>query len=178
MRTELFEKTIRPRNLSTSSYWGAYSFQLVVSVNKISMNKVIIIFLAFSLICSACTTYDLSLNTLKNRFEGIDSTDLVLTKVRGPLGETYSYYTHPNRSVQLKNKAGEVVALEVKPSLEMKVTHDGGKKTYFYFDKVYITEDSLIGDRSRFMNAFKKKIAIKAIEKIEVQDGKKNFQYY
>jgi len=142
------------------------------------MNSYIIRLILVVVLCAGCTTYELSLNTLEKRFAEIDSSDLVLTRVKGPFGETYSYLRHPGKFIPLENKEGEVVEVKISPSLEMKVTHDGGQKSYFYFDKVYVTDKYLIGDRSRFMDGFHKEIRIESIEKIEVQDGKKNFKYY
>lgn len=129
------------------------------------------------LVVSSCTTYEMPLNTFKERFAQIELEDLKEVEVKGPFGETYRYKTHPLETVQLLTKSGEVKVLRVKPSLEMKVTHDGGKKSYFYFDKVILTDKYLYGDRSRFSDAFQKKILLDKIEKIEVQDGKKNFKY-
>ena len=129
------------------------------------------------LILSSCTTYQLPLSTLQERFTEIETEDLKEVGVKGPFGETYIYKTHPSETVELLTKSGETKILTVKPSLEMRVTHDGGKRSYFYFDKVFLKDKYLYGDRSRFSNAFQKKIPIEKIEKIEVQDGKKNFKY-
>lgn len=142
------------------------------------MKKIILGVSLLVLVLSSCVTYQLPLERFTDRFENIDSTDLVLKRVKGPLGESYSYYVHPDKTIILLDKSGKETEVDVIPSLEMRVTHNGGKKSYFYFDKVYLTDKYLIGDRSRFSDSFKKKIELKSIEKIEVQDGKKNFKYY
>jgi len=129
------------------------------------------------MLAASCSTYELSINTFKERFSDVEYSDFKEVEVRGPFGEIYNYKTHPSETIELIAKSGEIKNMTVKPSLEMRVTHSGGKKNYFYFDKVYLTENFLYGDRTRFSDSFQKKIQLDSIEKLEVQDGKKNFKY-
>jgi len=57
------------------------------------------------------------------------------------------------------------------------VTEVNGKRTIFYFDRIFVTDSTLTGVRSRFISSINKKIRLKDIKKIEIQDGKKNFDY-
>ncbi len=58
----------------------------------------------------------------------------------------------------------------------MRITENDNKRTIFYFDKVYLQDSMLIGDRSRFLY-LPKAIPIDKVKMIEVQDGHKNFKY-
>lgn len=138
-----------------------------------SVASVIILFITFS----SCAVYELPVSSFKARFADVEYDDFKEVEVRGPFGVRYTYMTHPSPTIDLVSPSGEVVTKEVKPSLEMRVTHSGGKRSLFYFDKVYATRRYLYGDQSRFIDAIKKKILLDSIEKIEVMDGKKNFKY-
>jgi hypothetical protein len=58
----------------------------------------------------------------------------------------------------------------------MRVTHNG-KKSIFYFDRVFVNDSMLIGAKSRFIKSIMQSIRLSEISKTEVQDGEKNFRY-
>lgn len=131
----------------------------------------------FAVTIVSCATFEMTTTSLKQRFAEIDSTDLKTVIVRGPFGEQYTYLTHPSSSIELKDKNGKALIMPLKPSIEMRVTYDGGRKTVFYLDKIFVSDSLLIGHNSWFINSISTKIPLNKIEKIEVQDGKKNFKY-
>ncbi|VAX37004.1 hypothetical protein MNBD_UNCLBAC01-1450 [hydrothermal vent metagenome] len=97
--------------------------------------------------------------------------------VRGPVGDSYSYKTFKRDSIQCIDKNGTETFLVKKPSLEMRITEKNGKKTIFYFDRIQVIDDNIIGHQSRFAGSLTKTISIGSISLIEIQDGKKNFKY-
>lgn len=126
----------------------------------------------------SCTTFYLTTDSLRDQFSGIDSTELITVTVRGPLGERHNYLANPINSIICTDKNGQPAHLNNSPSIEMRVTTMNGKRTIFYFDRILVTDSVMYGVQSRFLpSAFKKKIALKDVKKIEVQDGKKNFEY-
>lgn len=137
------------------------------------------IFLSFALIVlgSSCRTYYISTDSLRDQFSEIDSSDLRMVNVRGPVGESYSYLANPIDFIQCTDKNQNLIELESSPSIEMRVTDKNNKRTIFYFDRVYLNDSLLIGNQSRIISSISKGIPLKDIVKIEVQDGKKNFQY-
>lgn len=125
----------------------------------------------------SCQTYQLTTSSLHQQYAGIDSTQLETVEVLGPFNERYSYLAHPNKNIQLTDKEGNMSTLPVTPSIEMRVTHSGGKKSYFYLDRIFVTDSVFIGAKSRFAPRVTQSIPLNNINKIEVQDGKKKFKY-
>jgi hypothetical protein len=97
--------------------------------------------------------------------------------VRGPIGERYNYLANPINEIECSDKNGNPSRLTNSPSIEMRVTETNGKKTIFYFDRIFVTDSTLTGIQSRFISSINKTIKLKDIKKIEIQDGKKNFVY-
>lgn len=129
------------------------------------------------LACISCSTYTVTTESLTSQLSGIDSTDLTSVRVRGPLGEEYNYLVNPIDVIEVTDKQGNYVELTKKPSIEIRVTDKNGKKTTFYFDRILIQNEKLIGVQSRFISSIQKSIPLDQIAKIEIQDGKKNFIY-
>jgi hypothetical protein len=97
--------------------------------------------------------------------------------VRGPIGERYDYLANPITEVECFDKMGNSARLTNSPSIEMRITEINGKRTVFYFDRIFVTDSTLTGVKSRFAPLINKTIKLKDIRKIEIQDGKKNFNY-
>ena len=114
---------------------------------------------------------------MKNQLVPIDSSKLKAVTVRGPIGEKYNYLSNGIAIIYCTDKAGNPIELSNSPSIEVRVTEITGKKTIFYFDRLYVTESTLFGVRSRFISAIRKEIKLADIKKIEIQDGGKNFNY-
>jgi hypothetical protein len=139
-------------------------------------NTIIQTTLVLTLITS-CTSYYLTTDSLRNQFSGIDSTKLRNVTVRYPNGIRHSYLANPIDMIDCTDKSGNPSQLANSPSIEMRVTEKNGKRTVFYFDNILVTDSTLYGGQSRFMPGMKKVIKLANIRKIEVQDGKKNFDY-
>jgi hypothetical protein len=126
---------------------------------------------------TSCSTYYLTTDSLRNQFSGVDSTKLRAVTVRGPIGERYNYLANPINEIECADKNGNPSRLTNSPSVEMRVTQTNGKRTIFYFDRIFVTDSTLTGIQSRFISSINKTIKLKDIKKIEIQDGKKNFDY-
>lgn len=135
------------------------------------------LFIAILILTTSCTTYYLTTDSLRNQFSGVDSTKLRVVTVRGPVGERYKYLANPINEIECIDKSGNPSSLPNSPSIEMRVTEKNGKRTIFYFDRVFVTDSTLSGIQSRFVSSINKTIKLKDIKKIEIQDGKKNFDY-
>ena len=131
------------------------------------------------LLLTSCTTYYISLDSFKQQFAGIDSTKLKDVTVQGPgLFSRYYYKANPITTIKCVDKKNNPAQLTNSPSIEMRVTYGHkNKRTVFYFDRVYVSQHSLVGVQSRFMDFIRKSIPLDSITKIEVQDGHKKFSY-
>ena len=127
------------------------------------------------ILTTSCANYYLTTDSLRNQFSGIDSTKLRAVTVRGPIGERYNYLANPINEIACVDKNGNPLQLTNSPSIEMRVTQTNGKRSIFYFDRIFVTDSTLTGFQSRFVSSIKKTIKLKDIKKIEIQDGKKNF---
>jgi hypothetical protein len=125
----------------------------------------------------SCKTYYIPTSSLIEQFRDIDSTDFKKVWVAGPTGDSYSYLANPIENIKCIDKNNNPVELANSPSIEMRVTQNNGKKTIFYFDRIYLDDSLLYGIRSRFIPSIDKTIPLENIVKTEVQDGKKNFKY-
>ncbi|GAA5020258.1 hypothetical protein GCM10011506_05190 [Marivirga lumbricoides] len=142
-------------------------------MKKLTLLKVIIA----AIFCSSCTTYLVTTDSLTTQLAQVDSAALTPVTVRGPLGEKYNYLANPIDIIKVTDKKGNEAELVNKPSIEIRLTETSGKKTIFYFDRIIIEDNKLYGVQSRFMSAMSKSIPLDQIAKIEIQDGKKNFNY-
>ena len=141
--------------------------------------QLIIILTAFLL--SACTTYYMSVDGLKQQFAGIDSTKLKKVELGGGgilMASGSQYLANPITTIHCTDKSGNPATLENGPSVEIRFTYgQNNKRTIFYFDQIYVTDSTVIGVESRFIPSIRKSIPLSSITKIEIQDGKKNFHY-
>jgi hypothetical protein len=135
------------------------------------------LFITIFTLTTSCSTYYLTTDSLRNQFSGVDSTTLRTVTVRGPIGERYSYLANPIDEIECTDKNGNASRLTNSPSIEMRVTQANGKRTIFYFDRIFVTDSTLTGVQSRFVSSMIKTIKLNDVKKIEIQDGKKNFVY-
>jgi hypothetical protein len=141
-------------------------------------NLIILLFISGFLFFTSCKTYLIPVESLKQQFSGIDSTDLQNVRVRGPIGEMYNYLANPIQTIKCVDKKGNSTTLENSPSIEVRFTHgDKNKKTVYYFDRIFLNDCCVVGVKSRFISSIGDTIPIESITKIEIQDGKKNFHY-
>ena len=106
----------------------------------------------------------------------IDSVELKTVYTKGPMGDVVSYETYPIDYIKCVDKNNNPFLLKNSPSIEIRFTNKNNKRTYFYFDQIYVQDSIVYGDGSRFIN-YQKQIPLKEIQKIEVQDGRKKFKY-
>lgn len=123
-----------------------------------------------------CKTYYIPLESFKEQFRGIDSTKLRMVNTKGPMGDIVEYPANPIEYIQCVDKNNHPVVLKNSPSIEIRFTEHDNKKSIFYFDRVFLQDSLIIGDKSRFIH-YRKGIPIGNVKLIEVQDGRKNFKY-
>ncbi|MDR2816100.1 MAG: hypothetical protein LBB62_05290 [Proteiniphilum sp.] len=140
--------------------------------------KKTILFLVIVFGVASCTTYYIPVNSFKEQFAGIDSTKLIDVTVKGPINERYSYLANPITVIQCVDKNGNPYQLINKPSLETRFTYGHkNKKKIFYFDRIFVNAHSVFGVESRFIESIRGSIPLDSITKIEIQDGRKKFEY-
>lgn len=122
-------------------------------------------------------SYNIPINSFKEQFGNMMELEWKEVTVRDPTGMLSTYLTFPIDEVKCQNDKGELITLKVKPSLEMRITDNVGKRTVFYFDKIKVENDRIIGSQSRFLKFIQKEIPFHNISKIEIQDGRKRFKY-
>ncbi len=134
----------------------------------------VVIFLTIS----SCKTYYISVDSIKEQLTGIDSTKLKSMMVKNPTGYRETYQANPIKTIKCKDIKSNVFELKNSPSIEMKITSGyRNKRTVFYFDRVLLIENSLIGVQSRISPFLIKQISLDSITKIEIQDGHKKYSY-
>jgi hypothetical protein len=144
---------------------------------KISLALMLAFFLG------SCSNYYISLSSLKQQFNGIDSTKLKEVTVETPfggglLGGPLHYKANPITTIQCTDKNGTTFGLKNGPSIEMRVTYGyKNNRKVFFFDRVFLTSTSLIGAESRLIGGLLGTIPLDSIKKIEVQDGHKKYSY-
>lgn len=122
-------------------------------------------------------TYTIPLESFREQFGNMDQLEWKVVKVQTPRGTIRTYKTFPITEVQCLNDAGDTVILSMKPSLEMRITNDRGKRSIFYLDMIRIENDILTGGQSRQLGFIQKTIDLSTVRKIEIQDGKKAYKY-
>jgi hypothetical protein len=145
------------------------------------MKKIFLLLITISIgliIISSCTTYYISIDSFKEQFAGIDSTQLIKVTVAGPVSGRYHYLANPVTTIACTDKKGNPHQMINKPSLETRFTYGHkNKRKIFYFDRIFVNSHSVIGVESRFIESIRSSIPIDSIVKIEIQDGHKKFKY-
>ena len=134
-----------------------------------------LIFLFISGLVS-CKTFYFPLESFKAQFSEIDSTKLRTVYTKGPAGDIVEYRSAPIDYIKCVDKMNNPVELKNGPSIEIRFTEKNNRKTIFFFDRVFIQDTLIIGDRSRFLG-LSKAISINNVKLIEIQDGHKNYKY-
>jgi hypothetical protein len=133
--------------------------------------------IALLIVFSSCTTYYISLDSFRQQFAGMDSSNLKKVTTRGPGGDRVKYETFPIDIIKCVDSKGNSAELRNSPSIEIRFTDVNNKRTIFYFDLISVNDTTVRGIQSRFFPSIRKTIPLNTISKIEVQDGKKNFHY-
>ncbi|MDR2125335.1 MAG: hypothetical protein LBP63_00720 [Prevotellaceae bacterium] len=139
--------------------------------------KNVVLFLILIFVAASCTTYYIPVSSFREQFAGMDSTQLVDITMEGLVYEKH-YLTNPITTIQCVDKQGNPYQLTKKPSLEIRFTYGHkNKRKIFYFDRIFVNTHSVTGVESRFIESIRSTIPLDSITKIEIQDGRKNFQY-
>jgi hypothetical protein len=132
------------------------------------------------LFLTSCKTYNISLESFKQQFAGIDSTKLKLVEMHGggSVWVTEQYFANPITKIKCTDKKGNPAELDNSPAIEIRFIYGAtNKRTVFYFDRVFVSDSSVVGVQSRFIPTMRKTIPLNSITKIEVQNGGKNYKY-
>src|SRR5204862_6143506 len=128
------------------------------------------------LLFSSCTTYYISVSSLKEQFAGLDSTKLKDVELGGGgilMVSGEHYLANPITTIKCTDKSGNPATLQNGASIEIRFTYgENNKRTIFYFDRIFVDDSAVIGVESRFMSSIRKKITLNSVKKIEVKDGK------
>jgi len=137
----------------------------------------LIITIGLTLFITSCTTYYIPVDSFKQQLPSLEkSKPLRQVTTIDPWGYKTTYSTYPIDSVKCVDKNGNPFLLKNGPSLEIRFTDNTNNKTTFYFDRVYVVRDSIIGVRSRILS-LKKAIPLNTVKTIEIQDGQKKYRY-
>jgi len=145
------------------------------TIFTVSLQFIYLIILSIGII--GCTTYYIPIESFKEQFRGIDSTNLKIVNAIGPFGERISYPANKIDTIYCVDENNKPIKLANSPSIEIRFTNMNDDRTIFYFDTVILQDSLIIGVESRFIPSFRDALNIKNIKLIEVQDGKKNFKY-
>ena len=126
---------------------------------------------------SSCKTYYIPVDSFKQQFADMDTSQFREVTTRGPMGDKVKYKTFPIDIIKCVDNKGNSIELQNSPSLEIRFTDSSNRKTIFYFDLISVDETYVRGVQSRFITSIKKAIPLNTIKTIEIQDGKKNFRY-
>jgi hypothetical protein len=121
--------------------------------------------------------YTIPVDSFREQFGNMASMELKVVKVQSPRGMIQTYKTFPIKKVRCINDSSLPVTLNIKPSFEMRITDNRGKRTIFYLDRICVENDIITGHQSRKLGFIQKTIALSDISKIEIQDGKKYYRY-
>ncbi len=120
-----------------------------------------ILFVLLTTLLISCKTYTIPPENFKKQ----------LSKVENQHQKTiYQAYNLDNLVVY--DSKGNATTLPNSPALEMRVTQKNGKTNAFFFDTVFIENDTLKGEKSRILGLMNH-VPFDQIAKIEVQEGVK-----
>ena len=126
----------------------------------------------------SCKTYTIPVDSFREQMISAASDGVKEVEINNPLFFNNIQYVSNNiKQILVLDKNGIEAVLENSPSIEMRVTHNNGKRYHFYFDTVILENNVLKGGRSRFVQRLTREIPMDSIVKIEVQDGGKKFNY-
>lgn len=144
------------------------------------MNKKILkpVVLVLLFMIMSCKSYTIPVDSFREQLIDSNSTNMNDATINNPLSlGTISYSTNNIDGIIVRDKDRQNKYLKNSPSLEIRVTHQNGKRYHMYFDTVILENGTLKGSRSRFIQSLNREIPMDSIIKIEVQDGGKKFKY-
>jgi hypothetical protein len=142
--------------------------------------KKILLLLVIAFTINSCTTYTIPPEDFKAQlYTSTDTIPLKDVTISTPIAyaSRISYKANTIKQIEVTDKEGQKHTLENSPAIEMRVTLKNGKRKIMYFDTVYLKNDTLFAQKSRFFQSLQQRIPFADIVKIEVQDGGKKYQY-
>lgn len=120
-----------------------------------------ILFALLTTLLISCKTYTIPPENFKKQ----------LSKVENQHKKTI-YQAYDLDNLVVYDNKGNATTLPNSPAIEMRVTQKNGKKNAFFFDTVFIENDTLKGEKSRILGLMNR-VPFDQITKIEVQEGVK-----
>ena len=120
-----------------------------------------ILFALLTTLLISCKTYTIPPENFKKQ----------LSKVENQHKKTI-YQAYDLDNLVVYDNKGNATTLPNSPAIEMRVTQKNGKKNAFFFDTVFIENDTLKGEKSRILGLMNY-VPFDQITKIEVQEGVK-----
>jgi hypothetical protein len=127
------------------------------------------------LMLSSCKTYFIPIESFKNQFENLDSSDLKVVSICGAVNG--SYLANPIERIKCIDKKGNPIELVNSPSIEIRFTRRDKKKTILYFDRVLLYDSVIYGSQSRIIPSIINTVPLNQVTEIEIKDGHKNYHY-
>jgi hypothetical protein len=134
-----------------------------------------LLFISILAFLQSCKTYYIPVESFKQQFSGLKLSRNV-TAI-GPFGEHDIYYTYPIDSIRCVDKNGGKMLLKSGPAIQIRFTTNQNKETIFFFDRIEVYKDTVLGIRSRLIPSITRKIPLNDVKTIEVQDSKKKYRY-
>lgn len=146
-------------------------------IKTITTNKIIGFGILIFII--SCKTYTIPTESFKEQMKNSTVVNLGPVEINNPLSFNHklNYFANQIDTIYVMDKNGQKTILTNSPAIEMRITHQNGKKYIVYFDTVTLENDTLKGSRSRFLPHLEREIPFDSIAKIEVQNGGKKFEY-
>jgi hypothetical protein len=126
-----------------------------------------------------CKNYTIPVESFREQMTKSGSEKLREVEINNPINSirNIKYEANSIKTIIVIDKKGEKVKIENSPKLEMRITRKNGKKYILLFDTVIVENDTLKGARSRLMQNLRREIPLTDIEKIEIQDSGKVYEY-
>lgn len=146
-------------------------------IKAITTNK--IIGFGILILIIACKTYTIPTESFKEQMKNSTAVNLEPVEINNPLSFNHklNYFANQIDTIHVLDKNGQKTTLANSPAIEMRITQQNGKKFIVYFDTVTLENDTLKGNRSRFLPHLERVIPFDSIVRIEVQNGGKKFEY-
>lgn len=127
----------------------------------------------------SCKNYTIPVESFREQMTKSGSEKLQEVEINNPINsiKNIKYKANSIKTIIVIDKKGEKVKIENSPKLEMRITRKNGKKYILLFDTVIVENDTLKGARSRLMQNLRREIPLTDIEKIEIQDSGKVYEY-
>jgi hypothetical protein len=134
--------------------------------------RIVCLAILMALALNSCQTNEIPVESFRDQFTAIDSTNLKWVRTRGSAGDVAGYLANPIVQIQCVDKGGNPAHVRNSPSIEAKITTQDGKRSIFYFDRFLVRRDTLFGYRSRFFELYKA-IPLKQISKLKFRMAKR-----